>query len=451
MAWKKKDKFLDGSSDDDSTSATSNKKRKKETVKRWGSVEDRRFNELVTDGTINISKKQATLHEIDKIGAKYFAGRSVRSFRDHYRGITAKLRLERKLAGGRRRIAGKTVQSYCFFGGEILTSSSLLSHLARTEGLDPEDTTDDDTDTDDDITSSDIMPPTNLKKRPTAAAAMTSTSKKKKAVDAPLLLFSPLQIASFKQVSYFRDGGDWLEVTVYTSGCVGPNDYAFGLAKDGDTLSFRQVLPSAFFSKTPPDYQVMDENNDSRSAEYASVAKSLRSTLQHDSSTSFFAEPSQVIRLEKRCEQVVTTKAYALPTEHTIEGSRQYMMAFWCKLKVMEEQQQKKKNGGIIVAASLDDDSSEEEDDDDNSVSSSDDDSNVPSNGRGGSRGGGGGGGGKKRKSGGCGGVGKKKGGGERKSSCSRKHNNIKEEASRKSEPGTCVGGIVSLLSQPSD
>ena len=61
MAWKKKDKFLDGSSDDDSTSATSNKKRKKETVKRWGSPENRRFIELVDNGTIKIAKKNPTV------------------------------------------------------------------------------------------------------------------------------------------------------------------------------------------------------------------------------------------------------------------------------------------------------------------------------------------------------------------------------------------------------
>jgi hypothetical protein len=248
MAWKKRDKFLDGSSSDDDNDSTStarekpNKKRRKETVKRWGSPENRRFIELVDNGTIKIGKKNPTVQRIDKIGAKYFGGRSIRSFRDHYRRIVAKLRLEKKIAGGRRRIAGKTVQSYYFFGGEILTLASLLSAVARTEGLDPEDMTDDDTD--DDI-NSDIMPPTNLKKRPTAAAAMTSTSKKKKAVDAPLLPFSPLQIACFKQVSYFLDGGDWLEVTVFTSGSVGPNNYTFGLMKDGDTLSFRQVVPSA--------------------------------------------------------------------------------------------------------------------------------------------------------------------------------------------------------------
>ncbi len=126
-------------------------------------MEDRRFNELVTDGTINI-KKKATLQDIDKIGAKHFPGQSNRTFHNHYCGIVTKLRLERKLVGGRRRIAAKTVQSYYSFGGEILTLSSLLSVVARTEGLDPEDTDD----TDDDINNSDIMPPTNLKKPPRA-------------------------------------------------------------------------------------------------------------------------------------------------------------------------------------------------------------------------------------------------------------------------------------------
>ncbi len=122
MAWKKRDNC--------------SRKAKQEEEERWGSVEDRRFNELVTDGTINM-KKNATLHEIDKIGGKHFRGRSNRTFRNHYRCIAAKLRLERKLAGGRRRIAGKTVQSYCFFGREILTSSSLISPLARNRRFGP--------------------------------------------------------------------------------------------------------------------------------------------------------------------------------------------------------------------------------------------------------------------------------------------------------------------------
>jgi hypothetical protein len=140
MARKKRDKFLDGSSSDNDNNITStarkkpNKKRRKETVKCWGSPENWRFIELVDEGTIKIGKKNPTVQRIDKIGAKYFGGYSVRSFRNHYRGIAAKLHLERKLAGGRHRIAGKTVQSYYFFGGEILTSSSLLSPVVRTEG-----------------------------------------------------------------------------------------------------------------------------------------------------------------------------------------------------------------------------------------------------------------------------------------------------------------------------
>ena len=119
MAWKKKDRFLDGSSDDDDDANTSvnpdkPKKRKPEKVNRWGKAEDRRFQELVADGTIKL-KKTESLERIDKIGEKYFGGRTVRSFRNHYRGIVAKLRLEKKLAGGRRRIVGKTAQSYYFF------------------------------------------------------------------------------------------------------------------------------------------------------------------------------------------------------------------------------------------------------------------------------------------------------------------------------------------------
>ena len=77
MAWKKKDRFLDGSSDDDDSTSTARakpKKRRTEKVNRWGSAEDRRFNELVADGTIKL--KNESLKTIDKIGEKYFAGRS---------------------------------------------------------------------------------------------------------------------------------------------------------------------------------------------------------------------------------------------------------------------------------------------------------------------------------------------------------------------------------------
>jgi hypothetical protein len=72
MAWKKKDRFLDGSSDNDDNANTSvnpdkPKKRKPEKVNRWGKVEDRRFHELVADGTIKL-KKTESLERIDKIG-----------------------------------------------------------------------------------------------------------------------------------------------------------------------------------------------------------------------------------------------------------------------------------------------------------------------------------------------------------------------------------------------
>ena len=119
MAWKKpEDDFFDdedstknNSDNESSTSATSErkppgKKRKLESVKRWGSPENRRFNDLVADGSIKLRKK-VNCKIIDKIGEKHFAGRSIRSFRDHYRGLVSQLRLERKLAGGRKRLAGE--------------------------------------------------------------------------------------------------------------------------------------------------------------------------------------------------------------------------------------------------------------------------------------------------------------------------------------------------------
>ncbi len=109
MAWKKRgDDFFD--EDDDSEDSTpekeSSKKRKKEKVKRWGSPENRRLKELVDNGTINLRKK-ATCQRIDRIQEKHFAGRSQRSFCKHYHGLVSQLRLEKKLAGGRKRLAGK--------------------------------------------------------------------------------------------------------------------------------------------------------------------------------------------------------------------------------------------------------------------------------------------------------------------------------------------------------
>ena len=113
MAWKKKgDDFFN---DEESTPEKEpSKKRKKEKVKRWGSPENRRFNELVEDGTIKL-RKRAALQTIDKIGQKHFAGRSVRSFREHYRGLVAELLLDRKLTGGRQRLAGKCTHRLYFW------------------------------------------------------------------------------------------------------------------------------------------------------------------------------------------------------------------------------------------------------------------------------------------------------------------------------------------------
>jgi hypothetical protein len=143
----------------------------------------------------------------------------------------------------------------------------------------------------------------------------------KESCHTPLLPSSSLQIASFKQVSFW-DGGDWLKVTMFTSGCIGLINYTFGLAKD--------------------------DNND-------------------------------------------------------------------------------------------------------NGSSSVDDDCDIPSKDCGGSGrdGCGGGGSGKKEKTkaGGHGRGGKKKGG-ERKISLSGKHNNIKQEASMKLDPGACVGGFVSFVAR---
>ncbi len=110
MAWKKRgDNFFfdnDNDSEDSTPEKESSKKRKKEKVKRWGSPENRRLKELVDNGTINLRKK-ATCQRIHRIREKHFAGRSQRSFREHYRGLVSQLRLEKKLAGGRKCLAGK--------------------------------------------------------------------------------------------------------------------------------------------------------------------------------------------------------------------------------------------------------------------------------------------------------------------------------------------------------
>ncbi len=334
-------------------------------------------------------------------------------------------------------------------------SSSLLSPLARTEGLDTNDT-----DTDNDIISSDIMPPTNLKKRPTAAAAaMTGKKKKAASFDTPSFLpFSPVQVSTYQQVSYSEDRGNWIEVSVFAGGFVKKGEFKFELARDGTTLAFSQVIPATFFRKTPPDHELMSKNelkvrkNNSRTVNYATVVKNLRSTLDYDSTSPHFAE-AQIFTLERQCESIVDFRAIALPTKHTVNGSQQYATTMWCKLRVAEQQQKKNRGSETIIVekGSLDDDSSDDDGDDSEEDSSSSDD-DVPLNGHGdgGGRGGGSGGGGKKRKSGGRGG--KKVGERKKSSSSSRKHNNIKAEVSMKSEPAACRGGgIVSLLSQPSD
>jgi hypothetical protein len=185
---------------------------------------------LVADGSIKLRKK-VNCKIIDKIGEKHFAGRSIRSFRDHYRGLVLQLRLERKLAGGRKRLAGKCSHCRIIFVERILTPLAPPPPTARKEGSNPEDDSPDDTDDDDTI----IMPPNppNPKKRPVAA----TTGKKKKAapVDTPYVPFSPAQISTFQQVAYSRDGGSWIEVSVFTSGFVNTGEFKFELARNGTT------------------------------------------------------------------------------------------------------------------------------------------------------------------------------------------------------------------------
>ena len=289
----------------------------------------------------------------------------------------------------------------------------------------------------------------------------TGAVKKKKSApaDAPFLSFSPLQTASFRQVPYSRNGGSWLEVSVFTSGFVNADEFMFELSRNGMTLAFSQVLPGTFFRKSPPDHKLLCKNdrknlkNVSRTVHYATVVDNLRSNLEYESSP-HFAE-AQIITLERQCESIAEYRGYASPTKHSVNGSQQYMTTFFCKLRVVEKGHKKKNRGsGIIVAGGGPPlaDSSEEDDDD----GSSGEESEAPAKGRGGGRGGGGGGG--KKKSGGGGGGDRKlpaKKRGVMESSRSNKRvrdaAGIKHDPSLKSEPGACGVGVISLLSQASD
>lgn len=241
-------------------------------------------------------------------------------------------------------------------------------------------------------------------KKPVAA------SKKKAAAAAATIPFSGLQINPFKQVVFNRDNASWIEVTVYTSGYVGADEFKFDLDRDGKTLSFQLVIPSRLFNKAPPDHEQLTQDdrkklkNDSRTVQYSTLTKTLRATLEYDRSPPRFAEV-QSIALDKLCENIVQWTAYASPTPHVVSGHQQYSTAFVCKLKVAEKGELKRNRGnGIVVAGRSFDEDDSDDDNADDSSSSSDDESDA----RVGRRGGGGGGGGGKKTSGG-GGSGKTK------------------------------------------
>ena len=329
--------------------------------------------------------------------------------------------------------------------------------------MDPENTDDSPDETEDDTDDDTIMPPKQRKPVPntfkTPLDMPTGAVKKKKSApaDAPFLPFSPLQTASFRQVTYSRDGGSWLEVSAFTSGFVNADEFTFELSRDGMTLAFSQVLPETFLRKSPPDFESMKKNerralkNDSRTVHYATVVDRLRSALDYETSP-HFAE-AQIVVLEGQCESIAEYRGYASPTKHSVNGAQQYMTTFLCKLKVAAQQHKKKNRGsGIIVAGGGPPlaDSSEEDDDD----GSSGEESEAPAKGRGG----GGGGGGGKKKSGGSGGgdrklPAKKRGGMESSRSSKRVRDaaGVKHEPSLKSETGACGGGVISLMSQASD
>ena len=241
---------------------------------------------------------------------------------------------------------------------------------------------------------------------------------------------------------------------MFTSGYVGEDDYKFDLNHDGKTLSFKLVTPSRYFNKAPPDHEQLAKDarkalkNDSRTVQYSTVTKNLRSTFNYDnSSPPHFAEV-QSIQLEKACENIHSWTAYASPTAHVVNGNQQYSTAFVCKLKVVEKGELKRNRGnGIVVAGqSFDDDSGDDDDADDSSSSGDESDARV------GHRGGGGGG----KKTSGGGGAKKKK----TKSSSSKVAGTVgvKLEESKlgikyaKPEPGTKgkKGNVVDLMSQTS-
>jgi hypothetical protein len=321
----------------------------------------------------------------------------------------------------------------------------------------------------DESVEEDTMPPkksSNAAKpssKKNAAATSTTTTANDGMTSAP---FSPFVLNNYKQISYKLGNGDsFTEVLLHGIGFSDTKDFSFNLINEG-ALSFTQAIPPTFFDKSPPDHATLSKaerrslKNDSRTVQYANLARKIHSDLKYDidGKGPFFSQP-QVIVLEKKCESIEDRTGFASPTGHVVAGHTQYMTTYWCKLKeVVEDMQQRNKGNRLVIASGRSFDDDDDDDVDDSGSSSSGDESSVPQPRKGG--GGGGGGDGKR----GRGGADSKKGGSKKggSSKSKRSHTVVKPELNIKSEmkgvkcakrePGASCGvsDLIEILSQSS-
>jgi len=159
-------------------------------------------------------------------------------------------------------------------------------------------------------------------------------------------------------------------------------------------------MPELFVAKAPPDHALLSKKerkqlvNDTRVVAYATLSRNLRSTLEYE--TPYYSVP-QPINLNQRCERIVESKAYAMPSAYKVKGQQQFAMVFWCKLKVADVMEHRNRGNSIVVAGR----SFEDDDDSSGGESSGGDDGSEESSADycgGGRKSGGGGGSGGGRK-----------------------------------------------------
>ncbi len=121
-----------------------------------------------------------------------------------------------------------------------------------------------------------------------AVAATTDKKTKAAPVYTPPVPFLPAQVSTFQQVSYSRDGGSWIEVSVFTSGFVNTGEFKFELARDGTNLAFSQVIPVTFFENHLPttNYWARMSTRTSRMTVGLSTTQPSPTTFAPPSSTS---------------------------------------------------------------------------------------------------------------------------------------------------------------------